>query len=91
MCSSIDLKSIELEDFKHINIMEVKEKNRPNEPMVPSHLRMDASVITSFTCGFDQEHIYQMATITIYNLISLLEILKMLLKRISIPTNAFNA
>ena len=57
--------------------------------MAPSHLWMDARVITSFTRGFDQEHIYQMATITIYNLISLLEILKMLLKRISIPTNAF--
>ena len=54
--------------------------------MAPNHLRIDASVITSFTCGFDQEHIYQTATITIYNLLSLLEILKMLLKRISIPT-----
>ena len=54
--------------------------------MAPSHLRIDARVITSFTCGFDQEHIYRMATITMYNLISQLEILKMLLKRISIPT-----
>ena len=29
--------------------------------MAPNHLRIDASVITSFTCGFDQEHIYQTA------------------------------